>query len=454
LNRQAHPAPEQLELFVLGTLSEGDAVNVAWHLMRCHGCQQQVAVSEAGRAKLEQILPTGALAPTSTSTAAYDDVISRTYETLLGRENDLETDRARAPLLLDELLRQPPARRLMMIQNSQRFATWAMVEVLLKAAAAASRNEASEAHHYATLALELADRLDPAGYGEGLLQDLKARCYLQLANTRRLLLDIPGAESAFAAAEECLRQGTDDLLEQAHFFDLKASLLRDLQQWGPARESLLRAVSIYRKVGDLHLAGRSMLGLGKLYMDTHHPERAVESLRKAREWIEAGRDVDLDLGLRLNFIGCLILTERYMEAWSQLVASRDLFERHGAGIIKAQVLWAQGLAARGLGQYAQAESYLKRAQTRLAELDRVYDVAVIELDLAGVYACQGRHDDVRRIALEVLPTFQNLYTDRREDALTAMLLFRQAAEAEQVTVALVRDLAARLGRARNLGRPS
>jgi tetratricopeptide (TPR) repeat protein len=454
VTRQAHPAPEQLELFVVGRLEEGEAVRIAWHVMRCYGCQQQLMVTEAGRSKLDEILPAGATAPGTNAVAAYEDVISRTYETLLGRENDLEADRARAPMLLDELLRQPPARRLMMVQNSQRYATWAMVEVLLKEALGAGRGKASEGLHFATLGLELANRLDPADYGESLLQDLKARCHVRLANGHRLLSNVAEAESAFAAAEECLRQGTDDLLEQANFFEVKASFLRDLQQWGPARESLLRAVSIYRKVGDLHLAGRSMVSLGKLYMDTHHPERAVDALRKAREWVEAERDVDLALGLRLNFIGCLILTDRYMEAWSQLVAGRDLFEHQGSGALKAQVLWAQGLAARGLGQHAQAEGYLKRAQKNLESLGRDIDVVLIELDLAGVYACQGRNDEVRRIALEVLPTFQYLYTERREDALTAMLLFRQAAEAEQVTIALVREIAERLARAGNRSLPS
>ena len=75
-----------------------------------------------------------------------------------------------------------------------------------------------------------------------------------------------------------------------------------------------------------------------------------------------------------------------------------------------------------------------------------FDAALVSLDLAALYARQGRTDEVKRLATEMVPIFES--RDVHQEALAALLLFREAAEAEQVTLGLVDRIVTFLQRAR------
>jgi len=75
------------------------------------------------------------------------------------------------------------------------------------------------------------------------------------------------------------------------------------------------------------------------------------------------------------------------------------------------------------------------------------DAALAALDLAGIYAHQGRADDMRRLAEEMLVIFQSLSIQR--EALAAILLFHQAALLDEAGTQLVQDLAQFLRRSRH-----
>jgi hypothetical protein len=59
-------------------------------------------------------------------------------------------------------------------------------------------------------------------------------------------------------------------------------------------------------------------------------------------------------------------------------------------------------------------------------------------DLALLYLAQGRNDEVKRLAEEMLAVFKSQDTQR--EALAAVVLFHEAARRQDVTLALVRDL--------------
>jgi hypothetical protein len=69
-----------------------------------------------------------------------------------------------------------------------------------------------------------------------------------------------------------------------------------------------------------------------------------------------------------------------------------------------------------------------------------YDAAMVSLDLALLYLREGRSEDVKALAEEMLPIFQA--QDVHREALAALLLFQDAARRDELTVAAVTDLAA------------
>jgi hypothetical protein len=78
-----------------------------------------------------------------------------------------------------------------------------------------------------------------------------------------------------------------------------------------------------------------------------------------------------------------------------------------------------------------------------------YDAAMASLDLALLYLKEGRTADVLPLAEEMAALFEA--RDVHREAVAAVLLFREAAQRDEVTAGMVRELAARLETARRGG---
>jgi hypothetical protein len=66
-------------------------------------------------------------------------------------------------------------------------------------------------------------------------------------------------------------------------------------------------------------------------------------------------------------------------------------------------------------------------QSLLAE-ETPYEVALVSLDLAALYAQQGRTEEMKRLAAGMMPVFSSLQIHR--EALAALTFWKQAVEAE------------------------
>ncbi len=101
--------------------------------------------------------------------------------------------------------------------------------------------------------------------------------------------------------------------------------------------------------------------------------------------------------------------------------------------------------SKGLGQPEQAEKQLTAARDGFLAEGIPFDTALVSLELAHLYAEQGRTEDLKRISAEMLPIFSSRSIHR--EALAALAFFRQAVEAEKATADLVANVAAYLRRA-------
>jgi hypothetical protein len=81
---------------------------------------------------------------------------------------------------------------------------------------------------------------------------------------------------------------------------------------------------------------------------------------------------------------------------------------------------------------------LTRVRGRFAAEDLDYDTALVSLELATIYAREGRTGEVKTIARHLVPIFQAKRVPA--EALKALALFRQAAEQERATVELVSEV--------------
>ena len=80
-------------------------------------------------------------------------------------------------------------------------------------------------------------------------------------------------------------------------------------------------------------------------------------------------------------------------------------------------------------------------RTRLAARDGFvkegvpYDTTLVSLELALLYAEQGRTDELKRLATDMVPIFTSRHVHR--EALAALTFLRRAMEAEQASLEVV-----------------
>jgi tetratricopeptide (TPR) repeat protein len=448
---EAHPDRDQLERFMLGELASEETRTVLQHLMsdceQCHATTR--AMWDVGTEAEPEEAAALAAGPGSWWEASnrfnYDRALDRVFEKVRRVNSTLQCERTEAQQLLAELTRHPLERQRLLVQNSARFQTWGLCELLLSRPIE-TLSEPQEGHDLAEVAVTLAESLGPEVYGAALHADMKARAWAYLGNARRLLSDLRGAELAFQAAESHLAEGTGERLERARLLDLHASLRNNQGRYDEAMALLNRAAAIYQRAQQRHLLGRVLLNKGHVYISKGDMEPAIALLRQGLTLIEPEREPKLvatayhNLAYVLNEIG------QPREALALVTRARLLYLELGQSLYLIRLQYTEGKIALNLGRLDQAEGMLREVRKSFIEKGMAHDAALASMDLAQVYARQGRHAEIRILSTELVPIFES--RDLHREAMAALILFQQAAEAETVTLGLAQEIAARLHKLR------
>ncbi len=379
--------------------------------------------------------------------ADYDPSLDRISRSLRRIQSGYQKERAEAPGLFAELCRHTLERRPLLIRNSSRFHTWGFCELLLRHSAEQTFHRAALGESWAFLALEVLDHLDPSYYGAEAIEDLRARAWAYVANARRVKADFRGSEEAFALALASLRRGSLDPMDRAVLFDLQASLRRAQRRFDQALGLLRRAFRIFLGLGEKSLASQVLIKISTVHSIAGEPERSIPFLYQALPLIDPSREPRLLLSAWHNLVNSLTDAGRFMEAQKLLAKTRPLYREFRQAPVQNRLKWTEGKIACGLGQHQQAETLLLSARDGFLVEDAAYETALVSLDLAYLYAGQGRTDELKRLAREMMPIF----TSRRihREALAALAFWRQAVEAEKAGLQLATEVATYLKRAQH-----
>ncbi|HEX2163053.1 MAG TPA: tetratricopeptide repeat protein, partial [Thermoanaerobaculia bacterium] len=346
--------------------------------------------------------------------------------------------------LVAELVAHPPARREVLVANSERFRSLALAERLVDAAFEARFADPAETVALGRLALAVLAALDRAFYGERRIADVEGRAWVEVGSGLRIGDDLVAAEAAFAEAERRLAGTTDPAAEAGRLHAL-SSLRKDQRRFLAAEELLARAAELYEEVGDDERRARVLTGLGSLHLDRGEPEAARPPLLEAMRLVDPLGDPRTALFIRHNLALSLVETgradeaERVFRAGFEAYAEADRWTR-----LKGR--WLAALLAVAAGRDAEAEAALVEIEAAYAEGDRPYDAALAALDLAGLYARQRRDGELKALARRLVPLFASHGIHR--EAITALAFFLQAAERERASVEVVDRVAGFLKRAR------
>lgn len=436
--------PHDLLIQELFTASGEDYQAILDHVVQCEACQRRARALLHARPNplVDKIVR---LDLWLSQPVDYTFAVERSVGCVSGLLAVYEREQAEAVGLFSGLMEHPAGRRCWILRNHRRFQTWGLFELLLKRSREQSFQDAVLAEEMALLALEIPDRLESMDNER--LEDLRARAFACVGNARRVQADLRGAEEAFSVAFSHLSRGTHEPMERAVLFDLKASLRRAQGRFPEALKLLQRSIFVFRQLGERHLAGRSLVSTAIVLRYAGEPQRAIQMLYKALELIDPAREPRLLLFAWNNLIDDLAENGQFMEAQGLLARAGPLYRQFPQPWIQNRRKWVEGRIARGLGQRGQAETLFLSARDGFLLEDAAYDTALVSLDLAAIYAEQGRMAELKRVAQEMVPIFSSRQIHR--EALAALAFWRQAVEAEKAGVDLVTGVASFLKRARH-----
>jgi tetratricopeptide (TPR) repeat protein len=352
----------------------------------------------------------------------YDDVFDRLEQRLVQGTKPLVPAPAGTEELYAELLDHQAVEGLFQVHSTRRFASLSLCELLLKKSRDLTLEDPGHARRAADLASAITEHLDLELYGAPVVQDTQAIAWAYMAETSRVSADLRTAETSLKAAGRLLEQEPGDPLIRAELLTLQASLRAYGGGFERALGLLNRAASIHRRVGDRHLLGRTLLKKATVLGNAGRPGAAARLIRRSLELIDPPREPRLLVCAAHNAIWFLAESGQTSEASAWLQGARRLYQQAGDRRQLGRLRWLEGKLAPSLSA---AEGALADARESLSREGLPYEAALAAMDLAVLYANEGRGTAMRRQADQMLPFFRSETLYR--ETVMALLSFQQNA---------------------------
>jgi tetratricopeptide (TPR) repeat protein len=433
-----HPSPEELERFLLGETSSKQAVPILAHLMRgCSRCQ----------ARMEPMVSVmfgngrNAAPPAEPAGSEYDFPLFKALAT--ARRFAAAQAKTGAPERAVPALKAAP----LLAAEAKESATWSRCQRLIETCRALRYSDPETLLLTATLAVTMAETLNPPLSKAAALADLQAYALAELGNARRVADDFPGAEAELARGTERAAQGTGSPLLLAHLMDLTASLYIDQSRFKEARVLFDAVYAIHHREGDRHSTGRALISKGFMAVNALEEEEGIRLFSQGLAMIDATRDPKLATSGIFNLIWSLVECGRAAQADSLFQHSQKLFSTHLERKDGIKYTWLEGRIAAALKDSDLAERRLREARAAFEEFRLPAYVALVSLDMAALWLRAGRTPEIMALIEETITIFRTQGMSRA--AITTLLVVHEAFRKQQATEALLHATAVELSRMKN-----
>jgi tetratricopeptide (TPR) repeat protein len=325
----------------------------------------------------------------------------------------------------------PPERRRPLLDAIPERKTAALCALVCEESEKAAAHEASQAAELSDFALWIAGGVegDEAPLAQGY-------AWAFVGNARRVQgKSFPAADEAFRRSQPLWREGPagPSAFDPSRVLDLEASLRQAQRRIPEALALLERALAVAPNMAS---SARILIKRAKTLEETGDYAAAVATLGVAEPLVEAAGEPQLRFAHRFNLAENLLHVGRHAEAEPMLGQVRALAHQLGNALSLVRLGWLEGRVAAGLGKREEAIEAFTKARGEFASRHIAYDMALVSLELAELYAAEGRMDAVRSLARHMAGVF----TDQgvHAEAKKALAFFRRAAEREAVTPQLAR----------------
>jgi len=362
-----------------------------------------------------------------------------------------------APGQLAHLERMALPEQLALIERDDSLRSWALCALLIRESQKAVLEQPVRAVERAEVAVRIAEQLSGEVYDSVWVADLCARAWAHLANSRRVLGELLGADQALRTAFALLERGGTGAPEvQGELLHIQAALRRAQRRLPEALASADDAMALFLQANAGSAMRRVRLTRTKIREELGDLDGTLAELENLIEEFDAldavpAIDVETETMSKAyahhNLLIALVTAGRFEEASRRLEEIRGMFLL-SSPLDRIRLRWLEARIAAGLGRPEEAERILREVQEGYFERRMGYDAALVALELATLFVEQGRGPEIKQLAVEVLPLFESREVHR--EAMGALILFQRAAEQENLTVEMARQVAAFLARERSL----
>ncbi len=356
------------------------------------------------------------MSPIGASDEARDD---RLPASLADRVAAREERFRRAHAVAAEVVTLPPAERRAFVAGHADCLCPEFVELMIAVARERRGEEPRDSVRCAHVAVTAIEAYVAAGGRDG--DDLRALAWAELGNAHRICGDLRSAGTAFHYARERVRYAADPLV-RAEVYSLEASYRDYRREFGRAERLLLRAERVVRRYGSPGIEGRLKVQRAEVVRCTGRLGEALEVLEQGLGMIDARAEPQLALRAIHNLAHYLILLDEVDVALGILRRSRPAYAVFADDRLRARRGWLEANAICKSGLVSLGESMLEEARQRFAELACPYEVALVSLDLAEVYASARKWQEVESVAQETLSLCRSIGVETEGIAAATMLV--------------------------------
>ena len=330
----------------------------------------------------------------------------------------------------------PSQRQRKIARARTRFRSPWLARLLVEEAIEEFRSDLDEASALIEAAFQVLDRA-PFSHFKDEVQILTRAA---LASTHKSRGHLARAERFFIELRDIAQMhGLVDLSLAAQVDELEGNFWRDRRHLDQSRRLLLRAIKLYRLLGDKTRRARALLILGGTHFYAGDSPRAIAVAREAFE-LDTGRETFRAMAghnLALYLVESGNLEEGVRCFQDNVPRYRKV--RDSWRLCDLYFHWLAGKIHRSLGQLDTAERHLLQARDGFAERGTAYDAILVCLDLGLVYDGQERYDELETLAEHTIHglTSESLH----REAHAALVLFAKAARRRIMSHDLARRIA-------------
>jgi tetratricopeptide (TPR) repeat protein len=425
-----HPTPAELEGFAWNRTPADRTGAIIAHLMS--GCGPCRAAFAPHFAALIGLAPPPERALSPKEDAEYDVVIDRVFATVLTRAREMGKGRMPAVLAASGVEALPEVAQPVEVPRFEELVqqSWAL------------RNEnPTEMVRLAEQARDLVEGLDSTLKASA-VADLRCRAWVELGNAHRVADNFSAAERALGRATELFLEGTQDEVLAARLFTVQASTLGDCRRFDLAETALDLVVTIHRRRGDDHEAGRALLKKGVFAGYRGCTEKALQLLEQGLALLDEEREPALVFLALHNQARFLLdagqLRAARMALWKAKTRGLD----PGGRVVQLKVRWLEGQINAALGELERAEAAFREVKEGFLESKLAYKAALVGLELGALLLRRAQNESAAQEILTAADTFMTLGINR--EAAASVLLLRAAAEQRIVDTGLIEYVADQL----------